>query len=185
MSMAKIIITVASASLLIAGPALAKEAAKPDVKTIALTKAAEIDRDLDTEHRAVSDLSRALVKDASDIAQQLTTLSDALNAQGTRALRDQLQAKIDGLASQVNRIQDDSRKLNSRYANLGARDVYKITVSQTDGQGQTRAVVGHPRDDIEVAVQREEIESAARIVSAAMDKARDAITRADLTSGAR
>lgn len=192
--MTKLIIAVASVSLLIAGPVLAKEAARPDVKTVALTKVAEIDRDLDAEHRAVSDLSRALVKEGADIAQQLTALSDALNAQSgapaqkenTRALRDQLQTKIDGMAAQVKRIQDDSRKLNSRYANLGARDEYKIVVSQPDSQGRpTRAVVAHPRDAIEFAFQRDEIESAARIVTTAMDTARDTITRADLTLGAR
>lgn len=189
----------ASASLFMVGSAAhANDAATPDVKTIALTKAHEIDGDLDAEHREISELSRALVKDGAVVANQLAALSNELNAHNEAlisartpqevaaqkerigALRGQLKINIDGLTSQVKHIQDRARQLNSRCAYLAARDVYKIVAHKIDDQGQeTKAIIGHPRDDIEFAFQRDEIQSAALIANAAMERALDAMNQAD------
>ena len=189
----------ASASLFMIGSAAhAKEAAIPDVKTIALTQAHEIDSDLDAEHREISELSRALVNDGAVVANQLAVLNNELNAhyealrsartpkevaaqkERIGALRGQSKINIDGLTSQVKHIQDRARQLNSRYANLAARDAYKIVVHKIYDQGQvTKAIIGHPRDDIEFAFQRDEIQSAALIANAALERALDAMNQAD------
>ena len=190
---------VASVSFFMAGaPAFAKESAAPDVKTIAFTKANEIDRGLDVAHRDISELSRALLREGRSIANQLAALSDELNKhketlQGARTqneisaqkevistLRHRLKTEIDDVSPHVKQIQDRARKLNARYANLAAQDAYKIVVHKKDAQGQeTKAVIGHPRDDIEFAFQRDEIQSAALIANTALERALDAVNQAN------